>query len=116
MINVDLTQNQFQELKADYTFYGTHLEKDKYNEEYYVKNNEPKCVIHTMFQPLTGFVAAAEYGRDISSMYFCICYDAEADVDYNDIVVLFGDEYEVVGIKHFNTYDRIEVKRKQGRK
>lgn len=109
----ELTQNEFQDLKADYDIYGTHTVQDKYNNEHLEKNNTVKCTIHTMFQPLTGFVAAAEYGRDISSMYFCILFE-DYNIDYNDVVELFGDDYEVIGIKHFNTYDRIDVKKKAG--
>jgi hypothetical protein len=108
----ELTQNKFKDLKRDYDVYGTHEESDKYNEKRLVRNIDPKCTINTMFQPLTDNVAIAEYGSDISSMYFCISYDPNAGIDYYDVVILFGDEYEVVGIKHFLTHDRIEVKKK----
>lgn len=112
MINMNLTQNQFQNMKADYPVYGTHTAKDRYNEEYLEKDTDPKCIMHVMWHPMTDAVSAQEYGRDISSMYYCILYDDNTGIDYNDVVVLFDDEYEVVGIKHFNTHDRIDIKKK----
>lgn len=106
-----LTQDKFKEFKADYQFYGTHLEKDKYRNEQSVKNDTPRCTVNTMWHPMTDAVSVAEYGRDIASMYFAIVYD-NPGIQHNDVVTLFGDDYEVVGVKHFNTHDRVDVKKK----
>lgn len=114
MIYKDLTQNQFSEFKQDYAVYGTHKEDDRYKHEYLVVNDTPKGTINTMWHPMTGMLSVQEYGRDVSSMYYAIVYETNITIDYNDVVYLFGDPYEVVGIKHFNTHDRVDVKKKTG--
>lgn len=107
-----LTQNEFQDFKQDYAVYGTHTEQDKYKNEYIVKDDSAKGTIHTMWHPMSDAASIAEYGKDISKMMFAIVYEDIA-IDYNDIITLFGDEYEVVGIKRYNTHKRIEVRRKK---
>lgn len=107
-----LTQDQFEEFKKDYAVYGTHTELDPYRNEKTIKNDSPRGTVHTMWHPMTGTVAFAEYGRDISSMLYSIVYD-NPGIEYNDIIEIYGDEYEVVGIKIYNTHVRIDVKRKK---
>ena len=113
MVYKELTQDAFQELKADYAFYGTHTETDNYRNEYAVRDENPKCTVHTMWQPLTDYYSVAEYGKAVSKMFYAIIYE-DADIDYNDVVIIRDAEYEVMGIKYFNTYTRLEVKKKEG--
>lgn len=108
-----LTQNAFGDLKSDYDVYGTHTEQDRYNNEQIVVDDTPKCTIHTMWQPLTDEASVAEYGTSINRMYYCILY-GDPDVDYKDVVYIHGDPHEVVGIKYYNTYTRVDVRRKEG--
>ena len=107
-----LTQDRFSEFKKNYEIYGTHTEKDDRMVERTVKDTEPRCTVHTMWHPMTDAVSAAEYGADISSMYYAIIYEP-AQIEYNDVVTLFGEDCEVVGIKRYNTHIRIDVKRKK---
>lgn len=107
-----LTHNEFEEFKSDYKIYGTHTEKDKYLNEKTVVDEEPKGTLHVMWHPLTDAAAIAEYGRNISKMFYCITYD-DLGVEYNDVVTIHGSEYEVVGIKYYNTHTRIDVSRKK---
>ena len=109
----ELTRDYFKDLKADYPVYGTHTEQDKYNNEKVVVDGEPKGTINVMWQPLTDEASIAEYGKSINRMYYCILYD-DVYIDYNDVVYIHGDAHEVVGIKYFNTYTRIDVSRKEG--
>lgn len=111
MIYKDLTQKHFEEFKNDYSVYGTHIETDKYNNERNVVDTEPKATIHVMWQPVTDYASVVEYGRDVARMFYCILYE-EVNMDYDDIVIIRGDEYEVVGMKLFNTYTRVEVRKK----
>jgi hypothetical protein len=106
------TRDDFEEFKKDYKIYGTHTKSDKYLNESIVRDEEPKCVIHTMWHPLTDTSAIAEYGKNISKMFYCVMYE-DCDVDYNDVVEIRGHEYEVVGIKYYNTHTRIDVSRKK---
>ena len=107
----ELTQNHFQEFKRDYDVYGTETKTDQYMNEYTEISDTPKETIHVMWQPMTDYIAVVEYGRRVTSMFYCILYE-DKDIDYNDIVIIDGDEYEVVGMKLFNTYTRIEVEKK----
>lgn len=106
-----LTRDKFKDLKSNFPVYGTHTEIDSHRNKYRVKNDTKKTDINVMFQPLTDDVALAEYGTDISKMYYCIVYD-DVDIEYNDIIPIRDDDYEVVGLKYFNTYTRIDVKKK----
>ena len=107
-----LTRDVFKDLKADFPVYGTHTEMDKYNNETTVIDTEPKCTINVMWQPITDQASIVEYGRNVNRMYYTIVYD-DPNVDYNDVVYIRGDAHEIVGIKYFNTYTRIEVKKKE---
>lgn len=108
-----LTQNAFLQYKSDYEIYGTHTETDSRKVERTVRDAEPRCTVHTMWHPVADAVSAAEYGPDITSMYYAIIYEPVA-IEYSDVVTLFDDdEYEVVGIKRYNTHTRIDVKRKK---
>lgn len=107
-----LTQNEFKDLKAEYAVYGTHTVTDRYNNERAEKDAEPKGSIYTMWHPLTDAASIAEYGKDISKMFYAIVYD-DPDIDYGDIISVRGKEYEVVGIKYFNTHTRIEIRAKK---
>ena len=109
---MNLTQNQFQEFKSIFRIYGTHTELDKYKNERTVKDSSPKGEIYTMWHPMTDAASIAEYGKDISKMFYAIVYEDVA-IDYNDVITLYDDEYEVVGIKRYNTHMRIEVRRKK---
>lgn len=107
------TQNQFLRFKQDYAVYGTHEVVDQYKNKSREKNTSPRGTIHCMWQPATDHVSLAEYGRSISSVYFAIIYD-DLKIEHGDVVTLFDKDYEVVAIKNYNTYRRIDVKQKQG--
>lgn len=109
---MELTQNEFEEFKKDYSIYGTHSVKDKYLNEQTVRDDTPRGTIHTMWHPITDAFTVAEYGRNVSTMLYCIIYD-DPGIDYGDIVEVHGKEHEVVGIKYFNTHTRIDVQRKK---
>ena len=102
----------FEVYKADYPVYGTHTETDKYSNERTVRDAEPRGVIHTMWHPMTDAASIAEYGKDISRMFYTLI-TKDPGIDYNDIIELYGDTYEVVGIKRFNTVTRVEIRRKK---
>lgn len=108
-----LTQNAFKDIKKDYDVFGVVTKLDQYNNEYVEMAQEPKCTINTMFHPLTDEASVAEYGQQIKRMYYAIVY-GDPDIDYKDVVMLHGEPHEVVGIKYFNTYTRIDVKYKEG--
>lgn len=112
MVYKELTQNHFEEFKQDYSVYGTTTVEDEYGNEQLVKNDEPKATLHVMWQPMTDWAHVAEYGRDVERMFYCILYDDTADLSYGDVVVIRGDEYEVMGLKYFNTYTRVDVRKK----
>lgn len=107
-----MTQNDFEEFKADYTVYGTHVEKDRYRNEQAVKDDTPRGTIHTMWHPISDDASIAEYGPDISTMYYAIVYD-DPGIQRGDIITLHGYDCEVAGIKRYNTHIRVDVKRKQ---
>lgn len=116
-----LTRDKFQEFKADYAFYGTHTELDKYRNEQSVVDDEPRVTVNTMWQPITDYQALAEYGRDVSSMLFAIVYEEALDLSrqwpdirQGDQINIRGKRYEVRGVKEFNTYLRIEVQLVKG--
>lgn len=108
----ELTRNAFKDLKKDYSVYGTHTEQDKYNNEYTVVDDVAKCTVNTMWHPITDEASIAEYGSSVKRMYYCILY-GDDDIEYNDIVLIADVQYEVVGIKQFNTYTRIDVRKKE---
>lgn len=107
-----LTKNHFKEYKKDYDFFGTHTEYDKYNNEKTVVDSVKRCTVNTMFQPLQDEASIAEYGEAIKTMYTCILY-GDAPISHGDIVHIRGNAYEVVSIKFFNTYIRVDVKKKE---
>lgn len=107
-----ITQNEFEEFKSDYAVYGVHTEKDKYLNERTVKDEEPRGTIHTMWHPMTDTASITEYGQNISKMFYCIIYE-DPGIDYGDIVTIRDAEYEVVGIKYFNSHTRIDVSKKK---
>lgn len=109
---MNLTQNEFEEFKDDYAVYGTHTEKDKYLNERTVTDSEPRGTIHTMWHPLTDAASVAEYGKDISKMFYGVIYD-DPGIDYDDIITIRNADYEVIGIKYYNTHTRVEVRRKK---
>lgn len=111
MIYKDLTQDHFEEFKNDYDIYGTEIVTDEYGNERSVKSDTVKGTIHVMWQPVTDFASVAEYGKDVARMFYCILYD-EINIAYDDVVTIYGDDYEVVGIKRFNTHYRVEVRKK----
>jgi hypothetical protein len=65
-----------------------------------------------MWHPLTDEASIAEYGVNINKMYYCILYN-DPGIDYNDVIIIRGAEYEVVGIKYYNTHTRVEISRKK---
>lgn len=109
----ELTRNAFKDLKKDYPVYGTHTEQDKYNNEHIVLDDKPKCIINTMWHPITDEASIAEYGKDVNRMYYCILY-GDDDIDYNDVIQIRNESHEVVGIKYYNTYTRVDVRKKKG--
>ena len=112
MVYKELTQNHFEEFKQDYSVYGTTTVEDEYGNESSVRDTDPKATIHVMWQPVTDYASVVEYGRDVARMFYCILYDDTIELNYDDVVVIRGDEYEVIGIKLFNTYTRVEVRKK----
>lgn len=111
--NFQYTQNQFTRFKQDYEIYGTHEVMDQYRNKTREKDAQPRGTINVMWQPATDNVSLAEYGRSVSSIYFAIVYD-DLEINHGDVVELFGKDYEVIAIKIYNTYRRIDVKLKQG--
>lgn len=109
---IELTQNEFEEFKKDYAVYGTHTKSDKYLNEQTVMDDLPKGIIHTMWHPVTDAFTVAEYGRSVSTMLYCIIYE-DPGVDYGDVIEIRGKQYEVVGVKYFNTHTRLEVQKKK---
>lgn len=109
---ISLTENDFTEYKKLYDVYGTHVAEDKYHNESIVRDEQPKLQIRTMWHPLRDDADVAEYGQDINKMFYCILYHAD-NIKHNDIVILYGDEYEIVSIKRYNTHTRIDIKRKK---
>lgn len=109
---INMTHDAFIKFKHAYDVYGTHKVLDIYKNESIVKDDSPKCQIFTMWHPLRDEADIAEYGQDISKMFYCIIYDLQ-NVDYNDVVTLYGDDYEVVSIKRYNTHIRLDVKKKK---
>lgn len=107
-----LTRNEFTNFKQDYDIYGTHTEDDKYSNEHTVKDDTPKATINVMWNPLNDAAAIAEYGKDIKKMFYCILYD-DPGLAYNDVVTIRGEDYEVVGLKYYNTHTRVEVSKKK---
>lgn len=106
------TQNDFTDFKRNYDVFGTHTETDKYRNESIVRDSEPKATLYTMWHPLNDAAAIAEYGQDISRMYYCIIYNAEG-LKHNDVIIIRDEEYEIVSIKQYNTHARIDVKKKK---
>lgn len=106
-----LTRGQFEEFKRDFEIYGTHTEKDQYRNEQTIKDDTPRGTIHTMWHPITDAGSIAEYGKDISRMYYAIVYD-DPGIVFGDVVEIRGEEYEVVGVKLHNTHTRVEIRRK----
>lgn len=109
---MNLTVNAFDEFKRDYDVYGTHLHKDKYLNESIIRDESPKRKIRTMWHPLRDEADIAEYGQDISKMFYCIIYNADG-IEHNDVVTIYCEEYEVVSIKHYNTHTRLDVRKKK---
>ena len=111
--NFQYTKDQFTRFKRDYPIYGTHVVMDEYRSKTREKDENPRGTINCMWQPATDNVSLAEYGRSVSSVYFAIVYDDLA-IEYGDVVTLFDRDYEVIAIKNYNTYRRVDVKLKQG--
>lgn len=109
---MNLTANAFDEFKRDYPIFGTHTYKDKFLNESIVRDDVPKRIIRTMWHPLRDEADIAEYGQDISQMFYCIVYDADG-IEHNDVVVIYDKEYEVVSIKRYNTHIRLDVRKKK---
>lgn len=107
-----LTRDRFKQFKTDYGVYGTHTARDKYRNERTITDDTPRGYINVMWQPLTDSVAIAEYGRDISTMYFAIVYEL-LTIRHNDVIYINGEPYEVVGIKQYCQCRRVEVRRKK---
>ena len=106
------TRNDFSEYKRNFDIYGTHTVKDKYLNEQSVIDDAPRCTVYTMWNPRIDALSVAEYGQDISNMYYAIVYD-DPGIKHGDVVVLNDEQYEVVGIKRYHTHTRIEVKKKK---
>lgn len=107
------TRDDFREYKREYEIYGTHTIEDKYNNEQAVIDDHPRCTVYTMWNPLIDALSIAEYGQDISNMYYAIIYD-DPGIQHGDVVTIRDEQYEVVGIKHYHTHTRIEIKKKVG--
>lgn len=108
---IGLTKDYFEWLKKDYAVYGTHMELDEYRNEHAVRDETPRCVIHTMWHPMTDAVSIAEYGRNISSMVYALIYD-DPGIQHGDTLMIRGVEHEIVGIKYFNTHVQLDAKKK----
>lgn len=111
--NFQYTKDQFTRFKQDYEVYGTHEVVDQYRNKTREKDTTPRGTINCMWQPATDNVSLAEYGRSVSSIYFAIIYD-DLPIEHGDVITVRGKECEVISIKEFNTYRRVDVKRKQG--
>lgn len=108
-----LTQHDFLQFKDSYDVYGTHTELDSYHNEHTVMDSEPKGSVFTMWQPLSDAAGIAEYGAEISRMFYGIVYD-DPGVKHGDVISYRGNDYEIVGIKYFNTFTRVEIRKKDG--
>lgn len=107
-----LTEDRFARFKSDYDVYGTHIESDKYRNDRIVKDEAPRGTIRVMWQPLTDAASIAEYGTDISRMYYADVY-GDPGIQHGDVVTIRGEEYEVKGVKVYNQHSRVEVMRKK---
>lgn len=107
------TRDDFSEYKRNYDIYGTHAVTDRYDNERAVVDDTPRCTVYTMFDPLIDALSVAEYGQDISNMYYAVIYD-DPGIKHGDVVTIRDEQYEVVGIKYYHTHTRIEVKKKVG--
>jgi hypothetical protein len=105
-------QARFNQYKDDYAVYGTHEVLDQYRNKSRVKDTTPRGTIHVMWQPATDSVSLAEYGEDINRVYFALVYD-ETVIEYGDVINVHGEDCEVVAVKEYNTYRRVDVRRKK---
>jgi len=105
-----LTEDKFEDLKADYVVYGPITTTDAYGNETAVYSF-PKAVLHTMWRPVSDEASVALYGADVKTMREAVIYDTAADIDVLDQVEISGERYEVVSIKYYNTHRLLKVRR-----
>lgn len=105
-------KTRFDQYKADYAVYGTTEVLDQYRNKSRVKDDSPRGTIHVMWQPATDSVSLAEYGEDINRVYFALVYDDTA-IEYGDVINVYGEDCEVIAVKEYNTYRRVDVRRKK---
>lgn len=101
---------RFSQFKRDYDIYGTHTSIDAYMNEQLVKDDNPRGSIHVMWFPSNDSASIVQYGRDVTRMLYSLVYD-DTQIKYGDRVTIYDEDYEVIGIKMYNNYRRVEVRR-----
>lgn len=106
---MELTRRKFEQFKKDYPIYKKTTTLDEYGDErsQYHESNEK---LHVMWQPVADEAAIQTYGADTEKMLQAVSYD-DVDLDEYDHVFIGDDRYEVVSIKHFQTYTLVRVKK-----
>ena len=103
-------RSRFSQFKLNYDIYGTHTTMDPYMNEQLVKDDNPRGSIYVMWFPSNGSASIVQYGRDVTRMLYALVYD-DTQIKYGDRVTIYGEDFEVVGIKMYNNYRRVEVRR-----
>lgn len=101
---------RFSQFKRNYDIYGTHTTMDPYMNEQLVKDDNPRGSIYVMWFPSNDSASIVQYGRDVTRMLYALVYD-DTQIVYGDRVNIYGEDYEVIGIKMYNNYRRVEVRR-----
>jgi hypothetical protein len=83
---------------------------DPYMNEQLVKDDNPRGSIYVMWFPSNDSASIVQYGRDVTRMLYALVYD-DTQIKYGDRITIYGEDYEVVGIKMYNNYRRVEVRR-----
>lgn len=107
---MELTDNKFLEFKHNYPVYGTSPNKDSIGNVQRVIDPEPKFNIFVMWHPITDEASVVAYGDKIEGMLQAVYYGSDYIKNF-DQVLIYGDYYEVVSVKQFNTYKLILVKK-----
>lgn len=101
---------RFSQFKQNYDIYGTHTTMDQYKNEQLVKDDNPRGSIYVMWFPSNDSASIVQYGRDVTRMLYALVYD-DTPIVYGDRITIYGEDFEVVGIKMYNNYRRVEVRR-----
>ena len=101
---------RFSQFKRNYDIYGTHTTMDPYMNEQLVKDETARGSIYVMWFPSNDSASIVQYGRDVTRMLYALVYD-DTQIKYGDRVTIYGEDFEVVGIKMYNNYRRVEVRR-----